>query len=269
MNPIEERLQLALEMAADASAVILKYYQTGSLVVESKKDDSPVTAADRAAEQLMRDRLQARYPEDGVLGEEFPDRESRNGFRWILDPIDGTKPFIYGVPLFGTLIGIEHQGRMVAGVCRFPALNEVVYAADGQGTWWRCGASPPVRVQVSTEADLNRARLMFTEPSAWRTLGRQDVMSRLVGQVRLSRGWGDCYGHVMVATGRAEIAIDPQMSAWDIAALIPILREAGGYCLDWRGHENVHGGDGISVNAAMRDSLLALLKDIPPLEGAR
>lgn len=267
MTAVTDRLQLALRLAEEAAQLILGYYQTGNLSVESKKDDSPVTVADRSAEQLMRQRIAEQFPGDGVLGEEFPDVASQNGYRWILDPIDGTKPFIYGVPLFGTLIGVEYQGRMVAGVCRFPALNEVAYAADGTGAWWQVGAAAPVQVRVSQESQLAKARLMFTEPTAWLPIGRYDVLSEIMRQVRLARGWGDCYGHVMVATGRAEIAIDPLMSPWDIAALIPILREAGGYCLDWRGRENISGGDGISVNAALRDTVVRLLQQIPPLPG--
>lgn len=255
MNPITDRLNFALTLAAASSELILRHYQTGSLSVESKSDDSPVTIADRGAEQLMRERLADRFPEDGVLGEEFADTESRSGIRWILDPIDGTKAFIHGVPLFGTLIGIEADGRMAAGVCRFPALNEVVYAAEGSGTWWQIGSRKPVQTHVSAEDRLPQARLMFTEPTAWRPSGRFDVLVSLMDDVRIARGWGDCYGHAMVATGRAEIAVDPMMSPWDIAALIPILREAGGACLDWKGRETIFGGDGFSTNAALKSQV--------------
>ncbi len=265
MPELTDRLELALHMAAEASQLIMRYYQTGNLSVESKTDESPVTIADREAEQLMRARISAQFPEDGILGEEFPDVAARNGFRWILDPIDGTKPFIHGVPLFGTLIGLEFEGRMVAGVCRFPALDEVVYASEGKGAWWQIGDRPAARAKVSDLSDLKQARLMFTEPTAWIPVGRYEVLSEMFARVRIARGWGDCYGHAMVATGRAEIAVDPLMSPWDIAALIPILREAGGVCVDWRGNEDVTGGDGVSVNAALRGTVLEMLKDIPPL----
>jgi histidinol-phosphatase len=266
MNKYSDRLKLALEMAVEASELILKYYQVGALVVESKLDDSPVTVADRGAEQLMRARISAAFPDDAILGEEFPDQAGQSGYRWILDPIDGTKAFIHGVPLFGCLIGIEHQERMVAGVCRFPALNEVVYAAEGEGAWWKIADNAAVRVTVSRESDLSRARLIFTEPTSWIPVERYDILFDLMKKVRIARGWGDCYGHAMVATGRAEIAIDPLMSPWDIAALIPILREAGGVCVDWRGEESINGGDGISLNAELRQQVLILLKDIPPLK---
>ncbi|MCA9037223.1 MAG: histidinol-phosphatase [Planctomycetaceae bacterium] len=265
MSPYQDRLDFALNMASAASEIILKYYQTGNLNVQAKADDSPVTVADKGAEQCMREMLLSQFPDDGVLGEEFDDKPSNNGFRWILDPIDGTKPFIHGVPLFGTLIGVELNGRMVAGVCAFPALDEVVYAAEGSGTWWRIGSNPPVRTRVTTEDRLDQSRVMFTEPSSWDPVGRFDILSKIIRGVRVARGWGDCYGHAMVATGRAEMAIDPIMSAWDIAALIPILREAGGACVDWRGNEDIFGGDGVSVNAALKDDIIPLLREVPRL----
>ncbi|MEJ7590710.1 MAG: histidinol-phosphatase [Planctomycetaceae bacterium] len=266
MTDASPRLHFALQMAAAASDLILKHYQVDGLLVESKSDDSPVTVADRGAEQLIRNMLAESFPQDGILGEEFESVPGRNGYRWILDPIDGTKPFVHGVPLFGTLIGIESEGRMVAGVCRFPALDEVVYAAEGQGCWWQIRNQAPRRTNVSRVTLLSDARLMFTEPTHWITTGRFDSIVSVMKQVKVARGWGDCYGHTMVATGRAEIAIDPLMSPWDIAALIPILREAGGTCTDWKGVETVTGGDGVSVVPALRDAVLSVLKNAPALK---
>lgn len=265
-TPTTERLCFALQLAEQASELILSHYLVDGLLVESKADESPVTVADRGAELLMRDLLAKQFPEDGVLGEEFPDQPSRNGFRWILDPIDGTKAFIHGVPLFGTLIGIEHDGHMVAGVCRFPALNEVVYASDGGGCWWQIGSQAPRRTHVSSVTKISSARMMFTEPTHWRTTGRFDAIVKVMDQVKIARGWGDCYGHALVATGRAEMSIDPLMSPWDIAALIPILREAGGLCVDWQGNETIHGGDGVSVVPALRDEVISILRKAPPVK---
>ena len=265
MKDVSSRLHFALQMASAASELILKHYQVDGLLVESKSDDSPVTVADRGAELLIRKMLAESFPQDGILGEEFESVPSRNGYRWVLDPIDGTKPFIHGVPLFGTLIGIESDARMVAGVCRFPALDEVVYAAEGQGCWWKIRDQAPRRTSVSRITSISDARMMFTEPTHWRTTGRFDSIVAVMNQVKVARGWGDCYGHVMVATGRAEIAIDPLMSPWDIAALIPILREAGGTCTDWKGVETVTGGDGVSVVPALKDTVLYVLKNAPML----
>ncbi len=266
MSQHRTRLDFALEITQQAAELILKHYQSQTLGVESKADDSPVTVADKGAEQLIRDALAAKFPDDGVLGEEFDDVASSNGYRWILDPIDGTKPFIYGVPLFGTLVGIEFEGRMVAGVCRLPALDEVMYATEGQGAWWKIGCAEPTRAKVSDTTDLAQARLMFTEPTSDIRCGRGEVLPKLLQRVRIARGWGDCYGHMLVATGRADIAVDPQMSAWDIAALIPIVREAGGNCTDWKGDENIIGGDGVSVTPGLKAAVFELLRDAPPIQ---
>lgn len=259
------RLNFALEISQRAAELILQHYRSQTLGVESKADDSPVTVADKGAEQLIRTALATEFPDDGILGEEFDDVAGTNGYRWILDPIDGTKPFIYGVPLFGTLVGIEFQGRMVAGVCRLPALDEVVYACEGQGAWWQIGDKPAVPAQVSSQDQLSQARLMFTEPTSDLRCGRGQVLPELLPLVRIARGWGDCYGHMLVATGRADVAIDPQMSPWDIAALIPIVREAGGMCTDWTGAENVAGGDGVSVTPKLQAAVLQILQKAPPL----
>lgn len=263
MSEHQSRLDFALQISADAAELILSHYRSQTLGVESKADDSPVTVADRGAEQLIRDGLAKSFPDDGILGEEFDDVQGSSGYRWIVDPIDGTKPFIYGIPLFGTLVGIEFEGRMVAGVCRLPALGEVIYAAEGQGAWWQVGDSSPVLAQVSDETELSNARLMFTEPTHDIKCGRHEVLPDLLHRVRLARGWGDCCGHIMVATGRADLAVDPEMSPWDIAALIPILREAGGTCTSWQGEEDVRGGDGVSVAPGLRDELIAILKNAP------
>jgi len=265
MNAVSDRLKTALAVAADAGELILQHYRIDGLLVESKADESPVTVADRGAELLIRKKLLDAYPGDAILGEEFPGVDGTTGFRWIIDPIDGTKAFVHGVPLFGTLIGLEFDGRMVAGVCRFPAMDEVVYAAEGFGCWWKIRDMDPRRTFVAGTSDIRQARLMFTEPTHWRQTHRFDTIVRVMDQVRIARGWGDCYGHAMVATGRAEIAIDPLMSAWDIAALIPILREAGGSCTDWMGQETVFGGDGVSVVPALRDEVIEILRTAPPL----
>jgi len=267
MSQHSDRLEFALRTSKDAGQLIMQHYQSQELGVESKADDSPVTVADRGAEQLIRQQLAEQFPDDGILGEEFDDVESSSGYRWILDPIDGTKPFIHGVPLFGTLIGLEHNSRMVAGVCRMPAMNEVVYAEEGEGAWWQIGDEAPRSAHVSSCSSLNQARLMITEPTHTVHCGRQPIFDTLMRSVRLARGWGDCYGHMLVATGRAEIALDPVMSAWDIAALIPIVREAGGSCTDWKFQEDIFGGDGVSCVPELVDELRALLKDAPPVKG--
>jgi histidinol-phosphatase len=257
---LKSRLEFALDVARRASELILGYYQSTSLAVETKRDTSPVTVADREAERLIRDGMQRQFPNDGVLGEELGETPGSNGFRWILDPIDGTKSFIHGVPLFGTLIGLEYCGAMVLGVCRFPALDEVIYAGHSQGAWWQVGRGDPRRAQVSQVADLSESLFCVTTISGWERIGRYDAFERVRSIAKLTRGWGDCYGHALVATGRADVMIDPLMNAWDAAALVPIVQEAGGHFVDWDGRPSIHSGNGISVNALLKDTVLDLLK---------
>jgi len=259
-SELDTRLNFALAVALEASEFILRYYQRTDLVVENKRDASPVTEADRGAEQLIRQRLAVAFPDDGILGEEFGEQPGNSGYRWILDPIDGTKAFIHGVPLFGTLIGVEHTGQCVVGVCRLPALDEVVYAAVGQGAWWQVGSESPRPAQVSKISDISLSTFCTTDLNGYKIVGQQPAYNRLLDAVNLARGWSDCYGYVLVATGRADIMVDPRMNPWDAAALVPILQEAGGHFVDWTGQPTIYGGNGIGVNAALKDDVLQLIR---------
>ena len=259
-SELQQRLEFAVEAARDAGTLILEFYQTPDMAVDLKDDRSPVTAADRGAEQLLRERISKKFPDDGVLGEEFDEKPSANEHRWILDPIDGTKSFVHGVPLFGTLMGLEFRERVVLGVCRFPALDEVVYAAEGTGTWWQVGRGEPTRTQVTSVAEMSQALFCTTTVTGWDTIGRRDAFDRLCAATRMTRGWGDCFGHVLVATGRADLMVDPQLNVWDAAALVPIIQEAGGHFVDWNGETSIYTGNGCSVNAAIKDQMLELLQ---------
>lgn len=257
---LQPRLQFALSAYAAAKQFILNYYQQAELEVERKRDSSPVTIADRGAEELLRAEISRAFPGDGVLGEEFGDSPGTSGFRWILDPIDGTKSFIHGVPLFGTLIGLEFEGHCVLGVCGFPALDEIVYGARGQGAWWQQGQGTPKKAQVSQVGKLSDALFCCTSIQRWDNIGRRDAFDRLVSGAQLARGWGDCYGHALVATGRADVMVDAGLNPWDGAALLPIVTEAGGHFLDWKGQPTVYGGNGVSVNARLKDEVLEILR---------
>lgn len=259
--PEASRLEFALDAAREASRFILGYYQDTALAVERKRDASPVTEADRGAERLLREAIAREFPGDAVLGEEYGESPGTSGYKWILDPVDGTKSFIHGVPLFGTLIGIEHQGTCVVGVCRFPALDEVVYAATGQGAWWQIGSGAPQPARVSTVEKLDEALFCITTITGWDKIGRRETFQRICGATGLVRGWGDCYGHALVATGRADVMIDPAMNPWDAAALLPILQEAGGAFVDWQGQSSIYSGNGVSVNAALKGPILDLLRE--------
>lgn len=258
---LDQRLDFGLAAAREAEALILRHYQSATLAVEAKSDASPVTIADRGAEQLLRERIADAFPQDGVFGEEFGETPGSNGYRWILDPIDGTKAFVAGVPLFGTMLGLERDGQCVLGVVRFPALNEVAYARLGGGCWWQTGDAPPRRTQVSGTRTLREALLCFTDVDGWVKIGRLDAFNRLCSAARIARGWGDCYGHTLVALGRCDAIVDPLINPWDAAAIVPLVTEAGGSFVDWTGAATIHGGDGISSNGLLQQEILAVLRD--------
>jgi len=258
---VRSRLDFAVDAARRAGELILRYYQNPDLAIELKSDESPVTAADRGAEQLLRELIAAAFPHDGVLGEEFGESRGTSGFRWILDPVDGTKSFVHGVPLFGTLIGLELGPDCVAGVCRIPAMEEVVYASRGAGSWWQRGPGAPVAARVRETKSLREALFSFTAVELFDQYGRRPAFDALVTACGASRGWGDCYGHLLVATGRVDVMADPIMNVWDAAPLLPILQEAGGVFMDWEGRATIHGGNGISVASSLKEEVLTLIQD--------
>jgi histidinol-phosphatase len=264
---IASRLQSALGAAREAGQLTQSYFCRADLAVELKSDDTPVTIADRQAEQLLRERIVRKFPDDAILGEEFPEQPGTSGFRWILDPIDGTKSFVHGVPLYGTLIGLELESRSVLGVIYLPALNECLYASVGDGAWYERGNMAPVQARVSDRTRLADSLFCTSDNIAYGTVNRQAALARLQSAARLSRTWGDCYGYLLVATGRAELMVDPVMSVWDAAALQPILEEAGGSFTDWQGRSTIHSGEGIATNGKILPEVLELIRE-PPAPGA-
>jgi histidinol phosphatase-like enzyme (inositol monophosphatase family) len=226
----------------------------GIVPADSKEDGSPVTPADRAIESFLRQGINSRFPSHGVLGEEFGEQNPGADVRWILDPIDGTLSFMRGVPLFGILIGVEVGGEPSVGVVHLPALGETVSAALGHGCRWN--GRPAT---VSTTSGIADAVLLTTDPRALQTGPMAKGWNRLVGAGALVRGWGDCYGHVLVATGRADVMVDPVLSTWDAAPFLPILTEAGGRFTDSAGRARYDGGSGISTNGWLHGEVLRIL----------
>ena len=223
-----------------------------ALTVETKADLSPVTIADRESEAEIRRVLAARYPRHTVVGEEEGETLGDEPVRWIVDPLDGTKSFIAGVPLYGVLIGVEVQQEVVAGVIYLPALDEMVAAARGEGCTWN---GRPCR--VSARARLDQALVVLTSEASARR--RSGAWSRLVDASGRQRTWGDCYGYVLVATGRADVAVDPFMNVWDCAPLLPIVEEAGGRFTSWTGERTIRGGDAVASNGILHTDLLGIL----------
>jgi histidinol-phosphatase len=251
---LKRLLDFAVHLARDAGAITYRYYK-GSFVAERKADASFVTAADREAERHMRRKIEETFPEDSILGEEEGEKPGASNRRWIIDPIDGTFSFVHGVPLYGVLIGLEIDKEAVLGVVNLPALNEVVYAAKGLGCYWN-GA--PARVS-STES-LDEALLLATDFGMCERHGFKRAGDALQDAVATRRTWGDCYGHVLVATGRADVMLDPVMNIWDCAALIPILEEAGGTFTDWSGARTIRGGNAISTNGALHEKVIEIIR---------
>jgi histidinol phosphatase-like enzyme (inositol monophosphatase family) len=254
---------LALLAAREAGAITLKYFQGDNYAVELKRDQSPVTIADRQAEQLLRERIAAAFPADAILGEEFPERPGDSGYRWILDPIDGTKSFISGVPLYGALVGLEFEARSVAGVIHLPALGETVYAAKGTGAWFVRSDRPAVPARVSRTTRLADSLFCTSEIRSFAKSGRREAFDRFDGACRLARTWGDCYGYLLVATGRADVMVDPLMNVWDCAALQPIVEEAGGTFTDWQGEPTIYGGEAVATNGVLAEEALAITRQFP------
>lgn len=257
MNKMEERQELldaAVEFAREAGALALRYY--GGLVThEDKRDGTPVTIADREAELLIRERIGQRFKNHAVLGEEMGETGGGGRVRWILDPIDATRAFMHGVPFFGVLIGIDVEDETVVGVSHFPALQETVAAAKGLGCTWN-----GVPCHVSKVDKIEDALVLTTDVE--RVLARPEGAGyrRLQKRARFARTWGDCYGHALVATGRAEVMVDPVMKSWDAGPFLTIATEAGGRFTTREGEPTIHGGSGISTNGLLHDEVLRELQ---------
>ena len=260
---MQQHLEFARKFAREAGELTLDYfYDLDSVAVERKADESPVTVADREAEKLLRRRIEEHFPDDAVLGEEFPTKEGSSGFRWILDPIDGTKSFIHGVPLYSTLIGIEKDGEPVAGVIELPPLGETVWAGRGLGAWHETPRSDVAfKARVSGCRNLSEALFLNSEVIWFDRTDRGKAYKRLERNVRLARTWGDAYGYALVATGRADVMVDPILSDWDAGPLLVILEEAGGKFTDWKGTPTIFGKEGIATNGFLHDEVLRCLQE--------
>ena len=249
-------LDFAVETAHEAGRLTLGYFQAG-VRPEWKADDTPVTAADRGAEELIRARVKRAYPEHTVVGEEYGTEEgSRDSHRWIVDPIDGTRAFVRGVPLYGVLVALEIEGVCEAGVAYFPALDEMVSAATGLGCYLNGR-----RVRVAETPKLADGIVTFTDAASFEEQGRAEAWQRVQRAAGGVRGWSDAYGHALVATGRADLMLDPILNPWDCAPFPPILREAGGYFGDWAGNETIYACEGISTTQTLLPEVLSLLSD--------
>jgi histidinol-phosphatase len=252
MDAYRDELDLALMMAREAGKIILPHFrEAASLNVETKADNSPVTIADRAAEEALRKLMEKHTPGYGVIGEEFGTAAGSTDREWVVDPIDGTKAFIHGVPLFGTLLALLEKGKPVVGVISLPALGQVQYAALGGGCFLD---GKPCR--VSSLARVEDSLLLDGSATTMERLGHGPAWAELRKRAKLHRGWGDCYGHMLVACGRAEAMVDPIVSIWDVAPMAVILPEAGGRFSALSGTESITENSGLSSNGLIHDEIL-------------
>ncbi len=250
-------LDFAIETACQAGQLSLGYFQTRPSS-DFKADKSPVTIADRQVEQFIRRRIEKHYPGHAIIGEEYGgplNPAGQNSHRWLIDPIDGTWAFMRGVPLYGVLIGLEIEGRCQVGVAYFPPLGEMIAAATGKGCWWNGR-----RARVSKIKHLKDALVTHYDTAAFDEFGRTEVWERLKQAAGFRAGWGDAYGYLLVATGRAELMLDPPvMNVWDCGAFLPILEEAGGYFGDWQGNPTIYGNETIGTTKILLPEVLRLI----------
>ena len=257
MNDKQPDPQLLLEFAIDAAwragRSTLGHYQRG-VPTERKADNTPVTLADRQAEQILREMISTTWPDHGIIGEEYGHVNSDAEYCWIIDPIDGTKSFVSGVPLYGTLLALTDGDEALAGVIYFPALDDMIYALRGGGCYWNGR-----RVHVSDNKNLDDAVLLTSELNYFRLTNRHEAWERLVDRTYVQRTWGDAYGYFLVATGRADVMLDPAMHLWDCGPLQVILEEAGGTFTDWKGKQTIHGHESVATNGHLFEQVMDII----------
>ncbi|HTI76139.1 MAG TPA: histidinol-phosphatase [Mycobacterium sp.] len=259
MDTVQDDVDLALRLADQADALTMERFGALDLHIDTKPDLTPVTDADRSVEIAVRDTLSVQRPDDSVLGEEFGGTAVFTGRQWVIDPIDGTKNFVRGVPVWATLIALLQDGVPVAGVVSAPALQRRWWAGAGKGAFASFAGAPPRKVSVSSVADLESASLSFSSLSGWAELGLRDRFIDLTDAVWRVRAYGDFLSYCLLADGAVDIAAEPEVSLWDLAALDILVREAGGAFTDLAGAPGPHGGSAVASNGLLHEAILTRL----------
>jgi histidinol-phosphatase len=259
MSQVSDDIALALAMADQADAVTIDRFGALDLAIDTKPDLTPVTDADRSVESNLRGVLAEQRPADTVLGEEFGGSATFTGRQWVIDPIDGTKNFVRGVPVWASLIALLEDGVPVLGVVSAPALQRRWWAGRDIGAFVVTGAAPPRRLSVSAVAELGSASLSFSDLAGWTERGLRDRFLTLSDDVWRVRAYGDFWSYCLVAEGAVDIAAEPEVKLWDLAALDILVREAGGSFTDVDGTPGPHGGSAVVTNGLLHDRVLASL----------
>ena len=246
------------ELLDTSREIIRTYFTAPDLQVETKEDETPVTIADRETEHVLREKIRQTYPAHGIIGEEFGNEREEAEYVWVLDPIDGTKSFISGVPLFGTLIGLLKEGTPLLGAIDLPILGQRM-TGDGEQTL--LNGKP---VQIRKTVTLAETTLLSTDPLEPSRIWNSDAWRDLTSRVRLYRTWGDCYGYLLLASGKADIMIDPIVSKWDFLPIIPIIRGAGGIITDWMGNDPIKGNSIIASSPSIHAEIIQILNQDTP-----
>jgi histidinol-phosphatase len=257
MSTVRDDVALALQLADEADALTMERFGALDLHVDTKPDLTPVTDADRSVETAVRDTLSQQRPDDPVLGEEFGGAAAFAGRQWVIDPIDGTKNFVRGVPVWATLIALLQDGIPVAGVVSAPALQRRWWAGAGEGAFASFAGGPTRRVTVSSVGDLESASLSFSSLSGWAKLGLRERLIELTDTVWRVRAYGDFLSYCLLAEGAVDIAAEPEVNLWDLAALDILVREAGGTFTDLDGTSGPHGGSAVATNGILHQAVLS------------
>jgi len=259
MSDVREDLAVALQLADRADAITLDRFGALDLRIDTKPDLTPVTDADEAVETDLRAALSRERPDDAVLGEEYGGTAEFHGRQWVIDPIDGTKNFVRGVPVWASLIALLSDGVPIVGVVSAPALNRRWWAGRGLGAFATTGGDSARALSVSGVGDLASASLSFSSLSGWADLGRREQFLALTDEVWRVRAYGDFFSYCLVAEGAVDIAAEPEVKLWDLAPLDILVREAGGNFTNLDGQPGPHGGHAVATNGLLHDATLARL----------
>lgn len=254
MNELSEFKNFSKVLAKTSAKIIKKYFRTG-ISVESKSDNSPVTIADKKSEEIMRELIMKQFPEHGIFGEEFGETNKDAEYKWILDPIDGTKSFICGAYSFGTLIGLLKNSQPIIGVYNHPIFNDFLIG-DNYETQIN-----EEKTLVKSCSELSKAVLLTTDHLNIEKYQNVEKFNTLVRKVKMYRNWGDCYGYYLLTTGYADVMIDPIMSPWDLLPLIPIIKGAGGVITDYQGNDPIKGKSAVASSPQIHSEVISLLNN--------